>query len=119
MEFNFKQKLIRGSIIFFSVFIVIYTFFQAKYLIFGVKIKDVSIENQIQNQTNPIEITGNALHAIELTLNDREISIDKKGDFKEFVALSPGYNIIKIKAKDKFGHQDEKNYKLTYPVSRN
>ena len=104
MEFNFKKNLIRGSVIVFSLFIIVYTFFQAKYLIFGVKIKNVNIENQAQYEKNPIEITGNAIHAIELTLNDREISIDKKGDFKEFVALSPGYNIIKIKAKDKFGH---------------
>ena len=114
MEFNFKQNLIRGSIITFSLFIVIYAFFQSKYLIFGVKIKDINIENQTSFTTNSFEIKGNAKHAVEVILNGREISIDKEGNFKESLALNEGYNIVTLKAKDKFGHQDEKNYNLTY-----
>jgi hypothetical protein len=44
------------------------------------------------------------------------IKIQVKGRYvlKESIALSEGYNIVTLKAKDKFGHQDEKNYKLTY-----
>ncbi|HVU84004.1 MAG TPA: hypothetical protein VHC50_04140, partial [Puia sp.] len=61
-----------------------------------------------------LNITGNARNAIELTLNGREISIDQAGDFGESLALLPGYNIISIRARDKFGHVDEKNYKLIY-----
>lgn len=98
----------------FSLFILTYAFFQSKYLIFGVKIKDINIENQTSFSTNKVEIEGNAKHAVEVTLNGREISIDKTGNFKESIALSEGYNIVTLKAKDKFGHQDEKNYKLTY-----
>lgn len=114
MEFNFKKKLIRGSILTFSLFIITYAFFKAENLIFGVKIKDVNIANQTSFENNKIEIKGNARHATELVLNGREISIDKEGNFKEDIALFSGYNIVSIKAKDKFGHEDEKNYKLTY-----
>ena len=38
----------------------------------------------------------------------------EKGNFNETIALLLGYNIINIKAVDKFGHKDEKNYKLIY-----
>lgn len=117
MEFNFKKKLIRSSILIFSLFIIAYTFFQSKYLIFGVKIKEVNIENKTSFEKNKIEISGNASHATKLLLNGREISIDKEGNFKETIALLSGYNIVNIKAKDKFGYEDEKNYKLTYPVT--
>lgn len=114
MEFNFKKKLIRGLIITFSLFIVTYAFFKAEDLIFGVSIENVNIENQTSFETNKIEISGNARHATELILNGREISIDKEGNFKEDIAPLIGYNIVNIKAKDKFGHEDEKNYKLTF-----
>jgi len=63
---------------------------------------------------NIIKITGNAKNAINLTLNGREISVDQAGNFNETIALLPGYNIISIIAKDKFGYVDEKNYKLIH-----
>jgi hypothetical protein len=63
---------------------------------------------------NIVKITGNAKNAINLTLNDRTISIDQKGNFDETIALLSGYNIINIRARDEFGNSDEKNYKLIY-----
>ena len=64
--------------------------------------------------SNTLEITGIAKNAIDLTLDGREISIDQVGNFEETIALLPGYNIINIKAQDKFGKVDEKNYQLIY-----
>lgn len=98
----------------FLLFIVIFTFFQSKDLIFGVKIKEVNITDGMKVTDNIVKITGNAKNAIKLTLNDREISIDQKGNFNETIALLSGYNIISIEAKDEFGNSDEKNYKLIY-----
>jgi hypothetical protein len=59
-----------------------------------------------------MEVTGTAKNAIFLSLDGREISIDQAGDFDETIALLPGYNIINLEARDKFGHTDEKNYQL-------
>ena len=61
-----------------------------------------------------LEVVGTAKNAKDLTLNNREISIDQAGNFKETVVLLPGYNLIDIKALDKFGNREEKNYKLIY-----
>ena len=62
--------------------------------------------------SNVVEITGIAKHAIYLSLDGREISVNQLGDFDETIALLPGYNIINIRAKDKFGNTDEKNYQI-------
>ena len=110
-----SKKIIKiGSIFILSLFIIVFGFFTSKNVIFGVKIKNVNIIDGTKVANNIIEITGNAKNAVNLTLNDRPISIDRKGNFDETVALLSGYNIINIKAKDEFGNNDEKNYKLIY-----
>jgi len=114
MERDFKQTLKIGLMIVFSIFILIYGFFQARDIIFGVKITEVNIVDGSTITENPLNITGNAKNAIFISLNGREISIDKNGNWNETVALLSGYNIIEIKAEDKFGNKDAKNYKLIY-----
>jgi len=113
MEKILSKKIIK--IIGFSVFfilIIIYAILGSKDLIFGVKIRNVNLVDGSTITDNTIKLTGNAKNAINLTTNGREISVDKQGNFNETIAPLPGYNIINIKAKDKFGYVDEKNYKI-------
>lgn len=114
MESNAKKILKVGSLIVLFSFIFIYAFFRSKDLIFGVKIKNVNLVNGARYAEDVIKITGVAKNATYLGLNDREISIDQAGNFSEDFALLSGYNILKIEAKDKFGHIDEKNYQLIH-----
>lgn len=114
MKGNAKKILqIAGFSIFFLI-IIGYAFFRSHDLIFGVKIKDINIVDGAKMIDEVLEIKGNAKNATNLTLNGREISIDQEGNFDETIVLLSGYNIINIKAKDKFGYSDEKNYKLIY-----
>lgn len=119
MNPNFKKIVkITGLSVFF-ILIVVYAFFRSKDLIFGVKIKNVNL-NGLPAETgttitnNIVNVTGNAKNAINLTLDGREISVDELGNFNETIALLLGYNIIDIRAQDKFGDTDEKNYKIIY-----
>jgi len=105
-------QIVALSVLF--LFIIIYSFSRSHYLIVGVQIKNVNITDGARMENSIVKITGNAKNAINLTLNGREITINENGDFKETLALLPGYNIISIIAKDKFGYVDEKNYKLMY-----
>ncbi|HCY18102.1 MAG: hypothetical protein UR62_C0027G0011 [Candidatus Nomurabacteria bacterium GW2011_GWF2_35_12] len=114
MKNNAKKILKIVSLSAFLLFIIIYAFFRTKDLIFGVKIKEVNIVDGTKVTDNIMKITGNAKNAVNLTLNDRVISVDQKGNFDETIALLSGYNIISIKAQDEFGNNDEKNYKLMY-----
>ena len=96
----------------FFLLIVVYGIWGSHSLIFGVKIKNVNLTDGAKIENSSIEIKGNAKNATNLTLNGREISINTEGDFQETIALLPGYNIINITAKDKFGYVDEKNYQI-------
>ncbi|OGI94458.1 hypothetical protein A3A03_02790 [Candidatus Nomurabacteria bacterium RIFCSPLOWO2_01_FULL_40_18] len=108
-----KILQVSGLVIFFLL-IVIYALFGSHNLISGVKIKNVNITDGTKIANAVQEITGNAKNAINLTLNGRAIPINQASDFKETIVLLPGYNIITIKAQDKFGETDEKNYKLIF-----
>ncbi|MDD5720846.1 MAG: hypothetical protein PHT16_00135 [Candidatus Pacebacteria bacterium] len=119
MDHNTKKIVRIGGFSVFFILIIIYAIWGSKDLIFGVKIKNVNL-NGLPAQSsatiadNIVKITGNAKNAIDLTLNGRKISIDEQGNFNETIALLSGYNIINIKAEDKFNYIDEKNYKLMY-----
>jgi len=94
------------------IFIAVYAFFNTRDLVFGVKIRDVVITRGKAEKINILNITGNAKNAKKLTLNGREISIDQRGNFNETIALILGYNIVTIRAEDKFALEDEKHYQL-------
>lgn len=107
------KKILKISLVsVFFILIATFVFFNSKDLIFGVKIKNVNLADNAKVADNILKITGNAKNAVKLSLDGREISIDQSGNFNETVALLPGYNLINIKAQDKFGNSDEKNYKL-------
>ena len=114
MNHNAKKILQIAGLVVFFLLIIIYAFFRSKDLILGVKISNVNIMDGAKVANNVLQVTGNAKNAVNLTLNGREISIDQEGNFNETIALLPGYNIINITAKDKFGYSDEKNYKIMY-----
>lgn len=114
MTKDLKHTIQIWTFIIFIGFIAFYAFFVSKDLVVGVQIKDVNIEDGLTVNENILNITGNAKNSVELLLDGREISIDQSGNFNETIALLPGYNVVNIKAKDSFGNQDEKTYKLIF-----
>lgn len=79
-------------------------------------LKGVVIEAKIEREDNLplVKVVGNAKSASFLSLNGREIFIDKQGNFSEYVSLLPGYSIITIDAKDKLGNNKEKRFEIFY-----
>jgi hypothetical protein len=57
-------------------------------------------------------VSGNASKATYITLNGREIFIDKEGNFSELIAMLPGFSIVTLEAKDKFGKTAEKKFQI-------
>lgn len=111
-----KMTKMVGLTVFF-VLIIVYALYRSHDLIAGVKIKNVKINglsasSVVEATSDVLEITGQAKNAIDLTLNGREISIDEASSFNETIVLLAGYNIISIKARDKFGYIDEQNFRL-------
>ena len=88
--------------------IIIYSIFQAWKLISGPIINVYIPQNGTTYNQTLIEVSGQARNISYINLDDRPIFTDKDGYFKEKLLLSPGYNIIKLDARDKFKTYREK-----------
>ena len=112
MRNNPKKILQIGSLIFIFLFIAGYTYYRTRDLWRGVVLTVNDIKDG-ESFTNPsITIAGVAKNSKSLYLDGREIYVDRDWNFKESLILSPGYNIIEIKAFDKFNGSVLKNYQL-------
>jgi hypothetical protein len=61
-----------------------------------------------------ISIDGRGENTKEITLNDRKIVVDEMGNFSEKILLSYGYNVLELKAEDRFGKKIEQKLQLVY-----
>jgi hypothetical protein len=102
------------SIIFFSILIIAYFIFNFRIFIAGPEIIVTSPQNGETTDKDLVEITGKAENVDFISLNDRSIFLDNDGNFKEFLLLSSGYNIIVIKAQDKFKRSISKKLEIIY-----
>jgi hypothetical protein len=103
-------------ITFFVLIIIGYGIFQSQKIIGGPKISVSSpTSGQVITQSD-INIAGVATNISAISLNDRPIFIDESGKFSEKLMLYPGYNIIKLRAEDKFGSKVEKYLELVYQI---
>ncbi len=92
----------------FSVLLVLYALFQARFLILGPRIH-VATPADNQTLTDPVlTISGTVQNTTFLSLNDRQIFTDKEGHWQEKLIASPGLTIMKLEAKDRFGRKTEK-----------
>jgi hypothetical protein len=109
------KTIIKFILIFLSVSLIVgYTGFQARNLIRGPQISLQSPYNGSTVQDALVKITGTAQNVTYITLNNRQIFVDGKGIFSEELLLSPGYNIWKLEAKDKFGRVVSKKIELVF-----
>jgi len=108
-------------IIIIAVLILGYGLFQARNLIIGPQIRVIAPTNG-ENLTDPlITVTGSAVNITHISLNDRQIFVDKQGNFSEKLLVPAGYTIIKLAAQDKFGRSTQKLIELNYtaPATEN
>lgn len=95
-----------------GILIVVYSLFQGWKLISGPVIKIYNPQNGATYSQSLVEIEGRVKNASFINLSGRKMFTDKNGYFAEKLLLSPGYNIIRIDAKDKFGTYTEKKLEL-------
>ena len=110
-----NRKKIRIAIIAIILIILFgYTFFEIRKVIYGPRITVFTPENGSMATSSYVLISGNAQNIKDISLNDRKIFIDEKGNFYEDALLSYGYNVLVLKASDKFGKQTEKIIEVIY-----
>lgn len=98
----------------FAIIILGYALFQARNIISGPVVKIQTPKNGISLEHSLMNIEGVAKNISYISMNDRQIFTDDKGEFSEKLLLSYGYNIITIKARDRFGQETEETLELIY-----
>lgn len=110
---NDGKALIKILVISLLVIVIAgYSYYQSRNLIRGAQIELASPRNGATVLDPLITVSGTAKNISFLSLNDRQIFVDQSGVFKEDLLLSPGYNVWKIEAKDKFGRIVSKRIEL-------
>lgn len=94
--------------------ILVFAYFKTANLVSGPAIDIISPTNAMTYQDNFIEIKGSAERIAKIYLNNRQIFTDTSGVFREPLLLFPGYNILTLRAEDKFGRQVIKKLHIVY-----
>jgi len=100
-----------------AILILGYGFFQARNLISGPEIVVTSPQNGESLSDPLVTITGTATNITLISLDDRQIFVDKQGNFSEKLLVPPGYTIIKLAAQDKFGRTIQRLVELNYTAT--
>jgi hypothetical protein len=111
--FNVRRFLIILSVI----LLVSYGLFNARNMIIGPTIEIFSPTKDMETAENTIDIKGKAENITFISLNEKPIFVDMDGLFEEKLLLSPGSNIIEIKARDRFKNETEKIINIYYKQS--
>jgi len=99
---------IMSCVMLFAI-IAVFSYEKMCFILNGVKIEATMEQKE---NSSIATITGRAEKANYLALNGREIFIDKEGNFSETISILPGFSVITINAKDKFGKTAEKKFQI-------
>lgn len=91
-----------------------YAFYLSTDLRNGPEVTITNPENGSTIHQSPIQITGVAKNISAISLNDLPIFVDESGNWQEERLLAPGYNLLTIKAKDRFNREVIKTLELVF-----
>lgn len=83
-------------------------------LLMGPEIRIDSPKNGETLREPLLNIKGLVKNAAFITLNDKQIFVDDKGNMTDQILLYEGYNIMTVKAKDKFGREKIVTREIVY-----
>ncbi|MBI5077764.1 MAG: hypothetical protein HZB11_00115 [Candidatus Yonathbacteria bacterium] len=107
------RKLIKWGLSGLGVAIIIgYSYFVLNDFVRGPRIVILSPENGFSTTTPVIIIFGKAVHANNITINDAGTPVDLNGNFRSQLILAPGYNIMRVTAKDNYARTVEKTIEI-------
>lgn len=100
--------------ILFLILVGIYFYREIGFLIKPPGLEVTQPPTDITLKQETFEIVGKTDASAYLTVNSKEVYIDKEGGFKAEISLSEGLNIIKIEAKNRFGKTNQIIRRIIY-----
>lgn len=98
------------------IVIIGYSYFVLDDFVRGPKIIINSPLNGFSTTTPAIVIQGRGVHTNNLAINGTQTAVDLDGNFRGQLILAPGYNIIKVTAKDNYERVVEKTLEIVLVV---
>ena len=96
----------------FFIAIIGYAFYQTRDWLSGPNIVIDTPTNGASFDQSLIEISGQIKNIAKLYLDGRPIFADQEARFKESLLLAYGYNIVELRAEDRFGREISKTLEL-------
>ncbi len=107
-----KRNLRTITIIIFFLLFVLYAGFETLKLFLGPSLV-INNPKNLSTITEPeLTVSGHVERVSYITINDRQIFADKSGYFEDKLLLLPGYNIIEVSVRDRFGKEIDKTLKV-------
>jgi hypothetical protein len=91
-----------------------YIYYRSKNLVDGPIIALESPLNGSSISDSLTEIKGSAKNVSAVYVNGKKVFIDEEGKIAEKLLLAEGYNIISVKAEDRFNRKVEKKLEVIY-----
>ncbi|MFH1308749.1 MAG: hypothetical protein ABIH51_01925 [Patescibacteria group bacterium] len=112
---NFTINPRKISLIVFVLFLILVAWYFSREIRFltAAPNLDVDIEDMIVREES-FNILGRTDSSAHLVVNDKEILVEKNGNFETQINLVAGVNLIKIKAKNRFGKTNEIIKRIIY-----
>ncbi len=112
MHYQTKKKIGKyiGSLL--AIIILSYTGFELKDFVRGPSITVDYPQNGATVPAGLVSLSGSADHSSAIQVNGGELFTDLSGHFTKDILLSPGYNVIEVRAQDSFGRHIEKKIEL-------
>jgi hypothetical protein len=104
--FPFRTVLIILASTLLVLVMLSYLAYQARFLLLGPQIV-LHDTGTTPTTKAAVRITGTAHNITHMTLNGRPIFTDPSGNFTEKVVLAPGYNVLTLVARDRYGRTEE------------
>jgi hypothetical protein len=98
------------SMSFLFLVIVIFAYIKTNSLINGTRLE----ARVIEINKALLEIRGQSKNTAYLSVNGREVRVDKEGKFREVISLLPGFSTIQVSSEDKFGNLVSKKFDVYY-----
>lgn len=108
--FNVKLFVVVTS----ALFLISYGVFNARNMLMGPIVEIFSPAKDMETSSGVITVKGRAKNITFISLNEKPISVDTEGLFENKLLLSPGSNIIEVKAKDRFKNEVVKTVRVYY-----
>ncbi|MBX4188198.1 MAG: DUF4115 domain-containing protein, partial [Candidatus Doudnabacteria bacterium] len=70
-------------------------------------------------QGNSLVVSGRAEVGADVTINDQIVLLDRNGNFTEGLILSPGLNVVEIKARNKFDRESSVSRRINAEIPQN